>query len=57
MTLSSRLQKKNTEIHIENVAPENIMVSVEVNGPNLQDAKFVQHREVMQLADIAGSSC
>ena len=50
-----KVTEKNTEIHIENVAPENIMVSVEVNGPNLQDAKFVQHREVMQLADIAES--
>jgi hypothetical protein len=29
------------------------MVSVEVTGPNLKDARFVQHREVMQLADIA----
>ena len=48
-----KVAEKETEIHIENVAPENIMVSVEVNGPNLQDAKFVQHREVMQLADIA----
>jgi hypothetical protein len=48
-----KVTEKNTEIHIENVAPENMMVSVEVNGPNLQDAKFVQHREVMQLADIA----
>jgi hypothetical protein len=50
-----KVTEKETEIHIENVAPENIMVSVEVNGPNLQDAKFVQHREVMQLADIAES--
>jgi hypothetical protein len=48
-----KVTEKETEIVIENVAPENIMVSVEVNGPNLQDAKFVQHREVMQLADIA----
>ena len=48
-----KVTEKETEIHIENVAPENMMVSVEVNGPNLQDAKFVQHREVMQLADIA----
>jgi hypothetical protein len=48
-----KVTEKKTEIVIENVAPENIMVSVEVNGPNLQDAKFVQHREVMQLADIA----
>ncbi|NDB62182.1 hypothetical protein EB001_27650, partial [bacterium] len=45
--------EKKTEIHIENVAPENMMVSVEVSGPNLEDARFVQHREVMQLSDIA----
>lgn len=48
-----KVTEKNTEIVIENVAPENMMVSVEVSGPNLQDARFVQHREVMQLADIA----
>ena len=50
-----KVTEKKTEIKIDNVAPENIMVSVEVSGPNLQDAKFVQHREVMQLADIAES--
>jgi hypothetical protein len=48
-----KVTEKSTEIVIENVAPENIMISVEVSGPNLQEAKFVQHREVMQLADIA----
>ena len=48
-----KVTEKSTEINIENVAPENMMVSVEVSGPNLQDARFVQHREVMQLADIA----
>ena len=48
-----KVTEKETEIVIENVAPENMMVSVEVSGPNLQDARFVQHREVMQLADIA----
>ena len=48
-----KVTEKSTDIVIENVAPENIMVSVEVSGPNLQEAKFVQHREVMQLADIA----
>ena len=48
-----KVTEKNTEIVIENVAPENMMVSVEVTGPNLQDARFVQHREVMELADIA----
>jgi len=48
-----KVTEKKTEINIENVAPENMMVSVEVSGPNLEDARFVQHREVMQLSDIA----
>jgi hypothetical protein len=48
-----KVTEKSTKIVIENVAPENMMISVEVSGPNLQEAKFVQHREVMQLADIA----
>jgi hypothetical protein len=48
-----KVTEKKTEIVIENVAPENMMISVETSGPNLQDSKFVQHREVMQLADIA----
>jgi hypothetical protein len=48
-----KVTESKTEIYIDNVAPENIMVSVEVSGPNLQDATFVQHREVMQLASIA----
>jgi hypothetical protein len=48
-----KVTEKSTDIVIENVAPENMMISVEVSGPNLQEAKFVQHREVMQLADIA----
>ena len=48
-----KVTESKDSIKIKNVAPENMMVSVEVSGPNLQDAKFVQHREVMQLADIA----
>ena len=48
-----KVTEKKTEIVIENVAPENMMVSVDPTGPNLEDARFVQHREVMQLADIA----
>ena len=48
-----KVTEKKTEIKIENVAPESIMVSVDTTGPNLEDARFVQHREVMQLADIA----
>ena len=48
-----KVTESKTEIYIDNVAPENMMISVEVSGPNLQDATFVQHREVMQLASIA----
>ena len=48
-----KVTEKKTEICIENVAPENMMVSVDAVGPNLDDARFVQHREVMSLADIA----
>jgi len=48
-----KVTEKKTEIHIQNVAPENIMVSVETSGPNLADSKFVQHREIMGLSDIA----
>jgi hypothetical protein len=48
-----KVTESKTEIYVDNVAPENMMISVEVSGPNLQDATFVQHREVMQLASIA----
>ena len=48
-----KVTEKKTEIKIENVAPENIMVSVDANGPSLDDARFVQHREIMSLSDIA----
>jgi hypothetical protein len=48
-----KVTESKTDIKIQNVAPENMMISIEVSGPNLQDATFVQHREVMQLASIA----
>jgi hypothetical protein len=48
-----KVTEKKTEIYVDNVAPENIMVSVETSGPNLADSKFVQHREIMGLSDIA----
>jgi hypothetical protein len=48
-----KVTETKTEIVIENVAPENMMISVDTTGPNLQESTFVQHREVMQLADIA----
>jgi hypothetical protein len=48
-----KVTESKTDIKIQNVAPENMMISIEVSGPNLQGATFVQHREVMQLASIA----
>ena len=41
------------EIKIKNVAPENIMVSVDTPSTNLYDARFVEHREVMSRASAA----
>jgi hypothetical protein len=40
-------------ICIENVAPENIMVSIDATSPSLQDCRFVQHREIMSRDDAA----
>ena len=48
-----KITETENEICIENVAPENIMVSVDANGPSLQEARFVQHREIMSSAEIA----
>ena len=51
--LKIRITKKEIEIYVKNVAPENMMVDIDVSGPSLQDAKFVQHRESMQRAEVA----
>jgi hypothetical protein len=48
-----KVTENKTEIKIKNVAPENMMISVDADGPNLDNARFVQHREIMSLADIA----
>jgi hypothetical protein len=40
------------KICIKNIAPENIMVSVDTPNSNLQDSRFVQHREFMTKAEI-----
>ena len=48
-----KVTETENEICIKNVAPENIMVSVDANGPSLQEARFVQHREIMSSAEIA----
>ena len=48
-----RITKKEIEIYVKNVAPENMMVDIDVSGPSLQDASFVQHREPMKRAEVA----
>jgi hypothetical protein len=40
------------KICIKNIAPENIMVSVDTPNSNLQDSRFVQHREFMTKPEI-----
>ena len=41
------------EIKIKNVAPENMMVSVDCIGTDLNTARFVQHRELMHPSEVA----
>jgi len=43
----------NGEIKIKNVAPENIMVSVDTSSPSLHDSRFVQHRELIARSEVA----
>jgi hypothetical protein len=48
-----RTTERNVEIYVKNVAPENMMVDIDVDGPSLKDANFVQHRESMPRAEVA----
>lgn len=48
-----RITTTEGRICIKNVAPENIMVSVDTDGPSLLNARFVQHRELMSVKEIA----
>ena len=48
-----KITETKKEIKIKNVAPENIMVSVDTPSTNLYDARFVEHREVMSRAEAA----
>ena len=48
-----RITEMTGKICIKNVAPENIMVSVDADGTNLNTARFVQHRELMSPAEVA----
>ena len=48
-----RVSNMTGEICIKNVAPENIMVSVDADGTDLNSARFVQHRELMSPAEVS----
>jgi hypothetical protein len=48
-----RVKETHGEIKIKNVAPENMMVSVDAYGTDLNTARFVQHRELMSPAEVA----
>ena len=48
-----RITETNGQIKIKNVAPENIMVSVDATGNCLNSARFVQHRELMHPSEVA----
>jgi len=48
-----RITETKGKICIKNVAPENIMVSVDTDGPSLLHARFVQHRELMSISEIS----
>ena len=50
-----RVTNTNGEICIKNVAPENIMVSVDADGTDLNSARFVQHRELMHPSEVAST--
>jgi hypothetical protein len=41
------------EIKIKNVAPENMMISVDAYGIDLNTARFVQHRELMSPSEVS----
>jgi hypothetical protein len=49
-----RIETKETNgcIEIESVAPEAMMISYDTKGTNLQECRFVQHREYCTLDDL-----
>ena len=48
-----KITETRDRICIENVAPENMMISVDTSSPSLADARFVQHREIMTRSAAA----
>ena len=50
-----RITEYKDKICIENVAPENMMISVDTSTPSLFNSRFVQHREIMSRSQAAES--
>jgi hypothetical protein len=48
-----KITRKEGQIKICNVAPEDMLVSVDTIGTNLQNSRFVQHRTYMDRYDVA----
>jgi hypothetical protein len=48
-----KITRKEGQIKICNVAPEDMLVSVDTIGTNLQKSRFVQHRTYMDRYDVA----
>jgi hypothetical protein len=48
-----KITRKEGQIKICNVAPEDMLVSVDTVGTNLQQSRFVQHRTYMDRYDVA----
>lgn len=49
-----RVTEKRGCVKIQNVAPENMMVSVDTASTSLHCSRFVQHRETLSRAEIEG---
>lgn len=49
-----KIKITNTQgkVKIKNVAPENMMISVDTDSPDLQESRFVQHRESTTIAEL-----
>lgn len=49
-----KIKITNTQgkVKIRNVAPENMMISVDTDSPDLQESRFVQHRESTTIAEL-----
>lgn len=47
-----KIKKEKGCIEIKNVAPESMMVSTETPGLSLNESRFVQHREMMDLEEL-----